>query len=60
MLLLGSVCLAESIVDIYDLLQVYAPDKVSGQPIKVYTSDEIYSFPWNTNVCSILIICAVH
>lgn len=36
----------EYIVEIYDLLHVY--NNQSKQ--QVFLSDEIYSFPWNTNV----------
>lgn len=41
---------AESIVEIYDLLHVFNTDPETNVTSQVFTSDQIYSFPWNTNV----------
>jgi hypothetical protein len=38
------------IVNVYDLLHIKDIDPETNQTVNVYTSDEIYSFPWNTNV----------
>jgi hypothetical protein len=53
-LILGSITLkpviSEVIVDISDKLIFTMLDPVTNETIPVYESDELYSFPWNTNV----------
>lgn len=53
-LLLGAITLkvvsSEVIVDIYDKLIFTMLDPVTNATTLVYESDELYSFPWNTNV----------
>jgi hypothetical protein len=41
---------SEVIVDIFDKLIFTMLDPVTNETIQVYESDELYSFPWNTNV----------
>lgn len=41
---------AELIVDIYDKLIFTMQDLYTNETKTVYESDELYSFPWNTNV----------
>ena len=53
-ILLGAITLkvvsSEVIVDIYDKLIFTMLDPVTNTTVLVHESDELYSFPWNTNV----------
>jgi hypothetical protein len=42
--------MSEVIVDISDKLIFTMLDPVTNETIPVYESEELYSFPWNTNV----------
>jgi len=53
-LFLGAIILkvvsSEDIVNIYDKLIFSTLDPVTNETIQVFESDDLYSFPWNTNV----------